>query len=91
MSRDPAQPWPEPPPPWVVGSQLDTRSIYPPFSHAHAHAHAVPAGKVEVRNEHNGELIYKEYFDAPIAAIVQADYRAPPSLLILQGITLLPF
>jgi len=32
-------------------------------------------GKVEVRNEHNGELIYKEYFDAPIAAIVQADYR----------------
>jgi Bardet-Biedl syndrome 2 protein len=32
-------------------------------------------GKVEVRNDHNGEVVYKDYFNAPISGIVEADYR----------------
>mmetsp|Transcript_55833 Transcript_55833/g.120703 ORF Transcript_55833/g.120703 Transcript_55833/m.120703 type:complete len:717 (+) Transcript_55833:177-2327(+) len=32
-------------------------------------------GKVEVRNEKSGEVIHKDYFQAPIAALVHADYR----------------
>mmetsp|Transcript_70315 Transcript_70315/g.195725 ORF Transcript_70315/g.195725 Transcript_70315/m.195725 type:complete len:722 (-) Transcript_70315:93-2258(-) len=32
-------------------------------------------GKVEVRNEKSGEVMCKDYFQAPIAAIVSADYR----------------
>lgn len=32
-------------------------------------------GKVEVRNEKSGEVMHKDYFQAPIAALVSADYR----------------
>jgi len=32
-------------------------------------------GKVEVRNEKTGEVMCKDYFQAPIAALVHADYR----------------
>lgn len=32
-------------------------------------------GKVEVRNDHNGEVVYKDYFNAPISGIVESDYR----------------
>mmetsp|Transcript_47298 Transcript_47298/g.109459 ORF Transcript_47298/g.109459 Transcript_47298/m.109459 type:complete len:719 (+) Transcript_47298:144-2300(+) len=32
-------------------------------------------GKVEVRNEKSGEVMCKDYFQAPIAALVHADYR----------------
>jgi len=32
-------------------------------------------GKVEVRNEKTGEVMYKDYFQAPIASLVSADYR----------------
>lgn len=32
-------------------------------------------GKVEVRNQHSGEVMYKDYFQAPIASLVSADYR----------------
>merc|ERR1740121_649632 len=32
-------------------------------------------GKVEVRNEKSGEVMSKDYFQAPIAALVHADYR----------------
>lgn len=32
-------------------------------------------GKVEVRNEKSGEVLCKDYFQAPIAALVHADYR----------------
>lgn len=32
-------------------------------------------GKVEVRNERSGEVMCKDYFQAPIAALVHADYR----------------
>eukprot|EP00927_Polykrikos_kofoidii_P040248 TRINITY_DN34443_c0_g1_i1.p1 TRINITY_DN34443_c0_g1~~TRINITY_DN34443_c0_g1_i1.p1 ORF type:complete len:727 (+),score=158.55 TRINITY_DN34443_c0_g1_i1:257-2437(+) len=32
-------------------------------------------GKVEVRNEKSGEVMFKDYFQAPIAALVHADYR----------------
>mmetsp|Transcript_17740 Transcript_17740/g.49157 ORF Transcript_17740/g.49157 Transcript_17740/m.49157 type:complete len:729 (-) Transcript_17740:99-2285(-) len=32
-------------------------------------------GKVEVRNEKTGEVVSKDYFQAPIAALVHADYR----------------
>lgn len=32
-------------------------------------------GKVEVRSEKTGEVICKDYFQAPIAALVHADYR----------------
>merc|ERR1740121_2283056 len=32
-------------------------------------------GKVEVRSEKTGEVMFKDYFQAPIAALVHADYR----------------
>jgi len=32
-------------------------------------------GKVEVRNQNSGEVMYKDYFQAPIASLVSADYR----------------
>lgn len=32
-------------------------------------------GKVEVRNEKTGEVMCKDYFQAPVAALVHADYR----------------
>mmetsp|Transcript_123132 Transcript_123132/g.344667 ORF Transcript_123132/g.344667 Transcript_123132/m.344667 type:complete len:722 (-) Transcript_123132:352-2517(-) len=32
-------------------------------------------GKVEARNEKTGEVLCKDYFQAPIAALVHADYR----------------
>ena len=32
-------------------------------------------GKIEVRNDHNGEVVYKDYFNSAIAGIVEADYR----------------
>jgi len=32
-------------------------------------------GKVEVRNEKSGEVMFKDYFQAPIAALTHADYR----------------
>jgi Bardet-Biedl syndrome 2 protein len=32
-------------------------------------------GKVEVRNQNNGEVMFKDYFQAPIASLVSADYR----------------
>lgn len=32
-------------------------------------------GKVEVRNEKTGEVLCKDYFQAPVAALVHADYR----------------
>merc|ERR1719171_964953 len=32
-------------------------------------------GKVEVRNEKSGEVMFKDYFQAPVAALVHADYR----------------
>jgi len=32
-------------------------------------------GKVEVRNEKTGEVMCKDYFQAPIAALIHADYR----------------
>lgn len=32
-------------------------------------------GKVEVRNEKTGEVMCKDYFQAPIAALVHSDYR----------------
>mmetsp|Transcript_108077 Transcript_108077/g.241154 ORF Transcript_108077/g.241154 Transcript_108077/m.241154 type:complete len:724 (-) Transcript_108077:131-2302(-) len=32
-------------------------------------------GKVEVRNEKSGEVMCKDHFQAPIAAVVHADYR----------------
>lgn len=32
-------------------------------------------GKVEVRNQQSGEVMCKDYFQAPIAALVSADYR----------------
>ncbi|CAK9094747.1 Bardet-Biedl syndrome 2 protein homolog, partial [Durusdinium trenchii] len=32
-------------------------------------------GKVEVRNEKSGEVMCKDYFQAPVAALVHADYR----------------
>jgi len=32
-------------------------------------------GKVEVRNEKSGEVICKDYFQAPIASLLHADYR----------------
>mmetsp|Transcript_23820 Transcript_23820/g.38039 ORF Transcript_23820/g.38039 Transcript_23820/m.38039 type:complete len:713 (-) Transcript_23820:128-2266(-) len=32
-------------------------------------------GKVEVRNQNSGEVMHKDYFQAPIAALVGADYR----------------
>jgi len=32
-------------------------------------------GKVEVRNQASGEVMYKDYFQAPIASLVSADYR----------------
>ena len=32
-------------------------------------------GKVEVRNDHNGEVVYKDYFNASISGIVESDYR----------------
>jgi len=32
-------------------------------------------GKVEVRNEKSGEVLFKDYFQAPAAALVNADYR----------------
>lgn len=32
-------------------------------------------GKVEVRNEKTGEVMSKDYFQAPIASLVHADYR----------------
>jgi Bardet-Biedl syndrome 2 protein len=30
-------------------------------------------GKIEVRNDHNGEVVYKDYFNSAIAGIVEAD------------------
>ena len=33
------------------------------------------SGKVEVRSDRNGQVIYKDMFSSPISAIVQADYR----------------
>lgn len=32
-------------------------------------------GKVEVRNEKSGEVMCKDYFQSPVAALVHADYR----------------
>lgn len=32
-------------------------------------------GKVEVRNQTSGEVMYKDYFQSPIASLVSADYR----------------
>ena len=32
-------------------------------------------GKLEVRNERNGEVVYKDHFSSAVAAIVRADYR----------------
>mmetsp|Transcript_123238 Transcript_123238/g.299352 ORF Transcript_123238/g.299352 Transcript_123238/m.299352 type:complete len:716 (+) Transcript_123238:125-2272(+) len=32
-------------------------------------------GKVEVRNERTGEVLCKDYFQAPVAALLHADYR----------------
>ena len=32
-------------------------------------------GKIEVRNDHNGEVVYKDYFNDSISGIVEADYR----------------
>jgi Bardet-Biedl syndrome 2 protein len=32
-------------------------------------------GKVEVRNQNSGEVMFKDYFQAPIASLVSADYR----------------
>lgn len=32
-------------------------------------------GKVEVRNQASGEVMFKDYFQAPIASLVSADYR----------------
>lgn len=32
-------------------------------------------GKVEVRNEKSGEVMFKDHFEAPVAALVSADYR----------------
>lgn len=32
-------------------------------------------GKIEVRNDQNGEVIYRDHFSSPVSAIVQADYR----------------
>jgi Bardet-Biedl syndrome 2 protein len=32
-------------------------------------------GKVEVRNQNSGEVMHKDYFQAPIASLVGADYR----------------
>mmetsp|Transcript_1183 Transcript_1183/g.3589 ORF Transcript_1183/g.3589 Transcript_1183/m.3589 type:complete len:718 (+) Transcript_1183:115-2268(+) len=32
-------------------------------------------GKVEVRNEKSGEVLCKDYFQAPVAALLHADYR----------------
>jgi len=32
-------------------------------------------GKVEVRNQNSGEVMYKDYFQAPVASLVSADYR----------------
>lgn len=42
-------------------------------------------GKVEVRNEKTGEIMCKDYFQAPIAALTNADYRmdGKPCLMCL--------
>mmetsp|Transcript_51970 Transcript_51970/g.86425 ORF Transcript_51970/g.86425 Transcript_51970/m.86425 type:complete len:704 (+) Transcript_51970:55-2166(+) len=32
-------------------------------------------GKIEVRNDRTGEVIFKDHFTTPVSAIVQADYR----------------
>mmetsp|Transcript_110890 Transcript_110890/g.192250 ORF Transcript_110890/g.192250 Transcript_110890/m.192250 type:complete len:718 (+) Transcript_110890:133-2286(+) len=32
-------------------------------------------GKVEVRNEKSGDVMYKDYFQAPVASLVHSDYR----------------
>lgn len=42
-------------------------------------------GKVEVRNEKSGEVMCKDYFQSPIAALVHADYRMDgrPTLMCL--------
>jgi Bardet-Biedl syndrome 2 protein len=42
-------------------------------------------GKVEVRNQKTGEVMSKDYFQAPVAALVHADYRLDgrPALMCL--------